>query len=134
MAENFVMNINDIQPSQLYISSSKLANIFEKFNYITTGAITPVPVKKLGADVIYTDGHTRAFALSQQGETEIRVCWDEDDLDLDEYATCVAWCKDEGIFRISDLSDRIIPPDDYQKLWIRRCHLMHNELKAGRNK
>lgn len=133
MPEIHVMKINDIQPSQLYISSSKLANIYEKFNHITTGAITPVPIKKLGKDTIYTDGHTRAFALAQQGEEEIRVFFDEDDMDWQAYEICVGWCKEEGIFRISDLADRIISPDDYEILWLRRCHLMQNELKANRN-
>jgi len=133
MPEIFILKIKDIQPSQLYISSTKLANIYVKFNFITTGAITPVPVKKLGEDIIYTDGHTRAFALYERGENEIRAYWDEDDLDLGEYEICVGWCKDEGIFTIADLKDRVVSPDDFQKLWIRRCQMMQNELKAGRD-
>ncbi len=128
MPEIFILKLNEIQPSQLYISSSKLARVRKTFNYLTTGALTPVTVKKLGDDIIYTDGHTRAFAAFMNNQTEIRAVWDEDDEDWEAYKICVQWCKDEGIHKIADLKDRVIPSDEYEKLWLNRCRDMHKEL------
>jgi len=62
---------------------------FEPHDPVTPETLPPLPIKKLGQDVILTDGHTRALAAHLQGWQEIRVYWDEDDLDWEAYAICV---------------------------------------------
>ena len=128
----FILDILKIQPSQLYISSSKLGRISKKFDYITTNAITPVPLIELDGQLVYTDGHTRALALFLRGETKIRAYMDTDEIDLDAYRICVQWCKDEEIHTIADLKDRILTPRDYQLKWLTRCHKMHHSLDKDR--
>jgi hypothetical protein len=130
--ELFVLDMMKIQPSQLFVSSSKLDRIFRKFDHITTNAITPVHVLELDGQLIYTDGHTRALALFLRGETKIRAYWDTDELDLDAYRKCVQWCRDEDIRTIVDLKDRILMPDDYQVKWLKRCRDMHRLLRENR--
>ncbi len=119
MTRVFEMRLDAIQPSQLFINAAKLEQV--------TGVPTepePIPVKRLGGRVIFTDGHTRAFAAHRRGETEIAVFWDEDELDWEAYETCVRWCEEAGIHRIGDLEGRILPPDEYEERWIRRCERM----------
>ncbi|MEM1551365.1 MAG: hypothetical protein QXH03_01690 [Candidatus Bathyarchaeia archaeon] len=58
----FMMKLSEIQPSQLYICSEKLSEVMKTFDGNNPMAMEPVPVKKLGEDVIFVDGHTRAFA------------------------------------------------------------------------
>ena len=128
----FYLSLDSIQPSQLYISESKLKKIVNNYNFIKPAVIAPVPVKELDGEIVYTDGHTRAFALFQNGEKSIRVFWDEDDMDWEAYRICVEWCKDEGIYRISDLENRIVSPHQYDIKWLKRCRIMQEELRRGR--
>lgn len=74
----FRMKILDIQPSQLFISEMKLNKVSEWLNYKSIEDYDPVPIKKLNEKIIFTDGHTRAFALYKMGIDNIRAYWDED--------------------------------------------------------
>ncbi|MFP3898701.1 MAG: hypothetical protein ACLFVD_05260 [Dehalococcoidia bacterium] len=131
MSETFMMKLDRMQPSQLFISSAKLAQVMRDFGPLRPDSLAPIPVKELGGKVIMTDGHTRALAALLAGLTEIRVVWDEDDLDWEEYDICVHWCEEEGIHTIADLKDRIVSPVDYQRLWRDRCQAMHEELEQA---
>lgn len=61
MTEIFLMELDKIQPSQLYISSRKLNSVMKNFAS-KPSLMEPIPVKKLGDRIVFVDGHTRAFA------------------------------------------------------------------------
>ena len=132
MVEVFRMRLEDIQPSQLYISFQKLCNVMKRFNPSDLGSIEPIPVKKLGEDVIFVDGHTRAFAAYLCGVSEVPVYWEDEELDWEAYEICVEWCKESGIRRISDLKNRVVPQKDYETLWYKWCEDMQRELEKKR--
>lgn len=120
-----------IQPSQLYINIEKLKKVKNEFNI--KNSFSPLPVKLLNERIILTDGHTRAFAYYLKGINSIDVYWDDpwgsEFLNKKEYEIAVQWCIDEGIFSIKDLEHKIIPNDEYQKLWLDRCQKMYETLK-----
>jgi len=122
--EVFTKNIKDIQPSQLYISKAKLLKVEEYLNSVSIADIEPLPIKKIGKYTFFTDGHTRAFALMKRGIEEIKVYWDEDDLNWIQYLICIDWCNKEGIKDIRDLNNRVVNDEDYKKLWDDRCDIM----------
>ena len=128
MADFVTMPLAEIQPSQLYISRAKLARVVELWCPPDLSTVPPVPVRRLDGRVIYTDGHTRAFAAHRQGLTEIPIVWDEDDLDWEAYRVCVGWCLAEGIRTVMDLEGRVVEADDYEVLWLDRCRLMQASL------
>ena len=128
----FKANLLDIQPSQLYICAEKLSHVVSSRTLINAEAFEPVPVKKLGSRVIFTDGHTRTFALFQSGITEIYAYWDNDELDWEAYQICVDWCIKQKICSIRDLKDRIVSEQDYQNLWNNRCSAMQCRLAEKR--
>lgn len=132
MTNTFQMKLDSIQPSQLYISSEKLDNIMKIFRKSKQKLIEPIPVKKLGNQVVFVDGHTRAFAAFLLGLSEVPVCWEDDELDWEEYEICVGWCREEGINAIADLKNRIVSPRDYQVLWLDRCEKMQKDLEKRR--
>ncbi|MEM3612480.1 MAG: hypothetical protein QXQ85_01455 [Candidatus Bathyarchaeia archaeon] len=115
------MKLSEIQPSQLYICSEKLSEVMKTFDGNNPMAMEPVPVKKLGEDVIFVDGHTRAFAAFLCGFSEVPVYWENEELNWDAYKICVEWCKREGIRTIADLENRIVSQRDYERLWYERC-------------
>ncbi|MCK4223377.1 hypothetical protein KAX01_03680 [Candidatus Bathyarchaeota archaeon] len=133
VCNTFLMRLDKIQPSQLFISSAKLSKIMETFDPAKPETLDPIPIKKLGGEVFFTDGHTRAFAAHLFGLSKIRVFWDEDELDWEAYKICVGWCRKEGISAIVDLKSRIVSSEDYKLLWLRRCQKMQEELKTTRS-
>ena len=134
MSQILKFPLNQLQPSQLYISAEKLSRILQYFDPQELESLEPIPVKKLGDEIIYTDGHTRAFAAHQLGSGEIPVVWDEDELDWEAYEICVQWCREEGIHTIADLEGRILDQESYEILWLKRCQEMHATLEQERRK
>ena len=132
MTKSFMMKLGEIQPSQLFINSEKLSLVMKTFD-VNPRSIEPIPVKKIGEQIVFVDGHTRAFAAFLKGMSEVKVYWEEDELDWNEYEVCVDWCKKEGINTIADLKERVIPSKEYQVLWLDRCEKMQRELEAKRN-
>jgi hypothetical protein len=132
MAETFLMSLKMIQPSQLYVSREKLFKVLEALASGSPDSFDPIPVKELDDEIISTDGHTRALAYYLKGYSEVEVEWEDTELDWEAYEICVAWCKKEGIFNISDLRNRVIEPSEYQVLWLDRCRKMQEELEARR--
>jgi len=117
------IDIDEITPSQLYLSKERLKDLEEKEQ-----DLEPLPVKRIGDELFFTDGHHRAFILSDLSRKKIEVYHDEDDLDWLEYLICVDWCREEGIESISDLDERIVSEEDFKKLWIERCQDMHERV------
>ncbi len=115
------MDLSYIKPSQLYISSKKLNNVLKWFNPKDYNSYEPIPIKKLDGKLIFTDGHTRAYAAYLKGVKTIKVYFDEDELDWNLYRICVNWCSLENINSIKDLKNRIVSEKDYEVLWIKRC-------------
>lgn len=132
MTKPFEMSIKKIQPSQLYISKKKLAKVHETFNPEKIESLGVIPIKKLDDEIIYTDGHTRAFAAFEKGFKTILVEWDKENLDWEMYRICVNWCKKEKIFTIEDLKNRIIDHPKYEELWYKRCKKMQEEVRSRR--
>lgn len=132
MVREFMMKLDELQPSQLFISSAKLARVMSDSNTVTPDSLAPIPIKRLAGKVIFTDGHTRALAALLNGLAEVRVCWDEDELDWEAYKTCLQWCEEEGIHTIADLKNRIVSPTEYERLWLGRCGEMQQQLAVRR--
>ena len=75
------LKLSDIHPSQFYISLEKLRQVEKWFRPDDLSHFEPVPVKYLNGRIIFTDGHTRAFAAYRKGLAKIPLVWDEDELD-----------------------------------------------------
>jgi len=135
MTKTFMMKLNKIQPSQLYISSEKLSEIMKTFDSANPEIIEPIPIKKLGNEIVFVDGHTRAFAAFLRDFPEVPVYWEDEELDWDAYEICVRWCKEDGIHTIADLKNRVVSQKDYETLWYARCEEMQRGLaKRKHNK
>ncbi|MFP4609292.1 MAG: GNAT family N-acetyltransferase [Candidatus Aenigmatarchaeota archaeon] len=117
------VNISEVQPSQLYLSSRKLEEMDDESD------LEPLPIKRIGDRVFFTDGHHRAHTLFERGIEKVEVYEDHDDLDWLAYLICVDWCEKEGLRDIGDLNDRIIDEESFKEAWIGRCQRMHRDLE-----
>ena len=126
------MKMSQIQPSQLYINQERLSEVIVALDQLKPDLIKPIPVKKLGEKIVLTDDHTIALAAFLRGVSEVRVYWEEDELDWNAYEICVQWCEKEGVRTIADLKNRVVSPKEYEALWVNRCKKMQQELEAKR--
>lgn len=133
-SEPFEIELQKLQPSQLYISKKKLAIVKRAFEENEIESLGIIPIKKLGDDIILVDGHTRAFVAYQYGVEIIQVVWETEDLDWEMYEICVKWCKDAKIHTIADLERNILPHDDYEVFWHKKCKDMQDKLNEERKK
>ena len=90
--------------------------------------IDPIPIKPWNGRDLMTDGHTRAVLAYQNGFRKIPCYLDEDELDMKAYAIDVEWCNNEGVFGVSDLAKRIVPHNEYEVLWRKRCMEMRDRM------
>lgn len=121
MEDSFMMNLYDIQPTQLYINQEKLSNILEWIQPQNFNSYDPIPVKQLNDKIVFVDGHTRAYAIYLAGENKIKVKWHLEEENWHSYQTCVEWCLSENINSIEDLNGRLLSKSEYISLWINRC-------------
>lgn len=115
--------VDDLHPTQLYLSSEKLAAVTGWFDF-DAPAYDPLPAFEHDGEWYLSDGHTRAFAAWLAGETEIRVERDtevREEYDFEVYLTCIEWCADAGVETIPDLRGRIVDPVTYEEEWVERC-------------
>ena len=99
----FLIDLLKVQPSQLFINKEKLKAVLESEDEQER----IIPIKKLNGKIIFTDGHTRALVAYLSGKKQIRVEWDEDEMDWEAYQICVDWCIAEKIKTISDKQVRL---------------------------
>ena len=133
MVPTFRLRIDQIQLSQLYISSAKLAGIMRVFEDGNESNLEPVPIKEIDGVLVATDGHTRLLAWFLNGHEEVGCEWEDTEMDWDAYRVCMQWCKEEGIQTVADLANRIISPEDYEVLWLDRCRVMQHALEMKRS-
>ena len=112
----FRVRIDQLQPSQPYLSRARLENIMRNTAFI----LKPVGVRELNGRLCIIEGHERLLALQTLGSTEVDVYIDESDKDAEIWQKCVEICIHEGIASVQDLEDRLLTPSGYRQLWIER--------------
>ena len=122
------LKLEDLQPSQFYISEKKLCDVEKWFCADDLSNFEPIPVKLLNGVPVMTDGHTRAVAALRAGSNSVPLVPDGDDLDWDMYRECVRECRNRGVFSPRDLLTRVISESDYQEKWNGWCDAMQEAV------
>lgn len=115
--------LDDVHPTQLYLSREKLAGVVEWFDFDDPN-YGSLPAFKHEGTWYLSDGHTRAFAAALAGENTLRVERDDrvrKEFDFDVYLTCIDWCEEVDITSVRDLFGRIVEPNTYEQCWVDRC-------------
>ncbi|HSH34800.1 GNAT family N-acetyltransferase [Schnuerera sp.] len=90
--------------------------------------LEPVPIIKLGEDIVMTDGHTRTTCLIQKGFQYIPTIKETEKLDWEAYSININDCKEKGILSALDLVKYIVPKDIFEEKWDKYCDDVHNKL------
>lgn len=120
---------DDVHPTQLFLSSEKLAGVFEWFDFDSPN-YDPLPAFVYDGNWYLSDGHTRAFAAALAGAETVRIERDHDvreKYDFEMYRTCIEWCANAGVETIHDLNGRVVEPATYETRWIDRCQSIEDQ-------
>jgi hypothetical protein len=122
-ADSRRIDVEDLHPTQLYLSAAKLAAVLDDFE--TDGPdYGPLPAFEHDGEWYLSDGHTRAFAAYLGGAETIRIERDREVrevYDFDLYLTCIDWCREEGVRAVPDLAGRVLDHETFEEAWIGRC-------------
>lgn len=131
MVSYFLLKASKIQPSQLYLNAAKLAKVKELYKPILLDSLPPIPIKELDNEIIFTDGHHRAYIAVSLGFENLPVYWETENLSWNLYRVCVGWCKEENITTILDLKKKIVKNTEFKKLWIKKCADLRKKMKIS---
>ncbi|MEW6713178.1 MAG: hypothetical protein AB1403_25380 [Candidatus Riflebacteria bacterium] len=113
--ETFSVRIDQLQPSQTYISQARLDNISRHVQFLSR----PVPVRKINGRLCIVEGHERCFALHSMGETNVQAYLDSKPSPEEScFKQMVKYAADSGIASIADFEDRILNPAEFRVLWL----------------
>ncbi|MET3558000.1 putative aminopeptidase FrvX [Streptococcus rupicaprae] len=131
MLEKF--SILDLQPSQFYLSETKLQAVRAWFDPQDLTNFDPISIKQLDGEWIVVDGHSRLFVAYQEGLTHLPVVLEEEDWNWDFYRFCTEATKAKGISTIADLWTHILPQEAYETDWIGWCQTVHDQHFSKRS-
>lgn len=118
--------LSELGPTQLYLSSGKLSDVFEWFDFDDPNYGT-LPAFEHGGKWYLSDGHSRAFVANLAGVEEIQIHRDEnirEEYDFDVYLECIRWCEDAGVETVRDLAGRVVEPETFEAVWVARCQAL----------
>ncbi len=115
--EVFKIAIEEITPEQLTVSKEKIERVS---TWIRKPEDIVVTCVKIGDKIVCIDGYSRLVAAYLKGYKYV-YAYLEVDNDIEFYKTCMEWCKEQNVFTIKDLANRIVTPEEHERLWINKC-------------
>ncbi len=119
------VSLEDLRPNNWYINRAKLDSVRVAWQRGEQNTLLPVEVASIDGDLSLIDGHSRALAAFERGETHIEaMVRDVEDI---EGSTALYRHIHEsgpglGIETVADLRDRIVEPEEHKRLWIGYCN------------
>lgn len=121
----FKVRIDQLQPSQPCLSKARLDNILRNTAFI----LRPIGVRELKGKYCIIEGHERCYALNALGHTEVEVFIDDSKKDENIWHDCVRLAIEDGVANITDLEEKILPPNIFKQYWVMRKKKMSDSLK-----
>ncbi|MFC2082478.1 hypothetical protein ACFLSG_00360 [Candidatus Bipolaricaulota bacterium] len=118
------IGLMELRPNNWYINRVKLDRVRSAWQREEQASIPPVLVTTINGELSLIDGHSRALAAWERGETCITA--NMTDLDDIEGSTALyrhihhtgPWL---GVETVADLAGRIVEPAEHERLWIGYC-------------
>ena len=122
----------DLRPNNWTINRAKLDRVREVWQRGEQHMLPPVLVTTIDGELSLIDGHSRAYAAWETGETYIEaqlVLLEQIEGSTTLYEHIHREGPRRGIDTIADLRSRIVEPDEHERLWIGYCSqwLQENE-------
>jgi hypothetical protein len=129
MSGTFRVVLQTIKPGQFALSTMKLQRALK--SYERTG-LESFSVRRVGANLVLTDGHHRAIVAQLMGVEEVDVYLDSDNYDWDIWIRCVEVTCEHGVATLNDLIGRLVTHDEYERTWCHCCDEVTQRVEAER--
>ena len=114
----------ELRPNNWYINRAKLDRAREVWQDGDQETLPPVLVTKVDGELSLIDGHSRAYAAFERGETHISAVVTNLE-DIEGSSALYRHIHNAGpllgVATLADLEDRIVEPDEHERLWIGYC-------------
>ncbi len=123
--------IDQLQPSQPYLSQGRLNNISRHTDFLNR----PVPVRLVQGRLCIVEGHERCFALASTGITEVETYIDTCTSPTEaEFQDLVNYTCDKGVSSIHDLEDHVLSPAEFRHVWLeKKKNIVEGKNKEAKN-
>ncbi len=127
------VRLMELRPNNWYINQAKLDSVREAWKNGKSEKLPPVLVTEIDDELSLIDGHSRAFAAFENGETHINAEFCK--LKMIEGSTALykhihREGPKQGIETIADLGNRIVSPEEHNRLWIGYCNAWLKDNKT----
>lgn len=113
-----------LRPNNWYLNQAKLDRVRQAWRESQQDQLPPVLIATIDNQLSLIDGHSRAFAAFEQGQTMIQA-HHQSLADIGGSAALYEYIHREGpeigIHTIADLAKRILPPQEHQNRWSGFC-------------
>ena len=124
------VELTTLRPNNWYVNETKLQRVREAWRKGERASLPPVLVTEIDGEPSLIDGHARAYAALERGETQIKALLCE----LESigggtqpqgstalYRHIHRTGPQIGVTSIADLGDRILGPKEHKKRWVGYC-------------
>jgi diadenosine tetraphosphate (Ap4A) HIT family hydrolase len=128
------LELGDLRPNNWYINRDKLASVRQAWERGEGDRLPPVLVSRIDGQLSLIDGHARAYAALERGENRIQArvqALDEIEGSQALYRHIHRRGPAIGVKHITDLGERILPPDEHERLWVGYCQVWIKENITG---
>lgn len=120
-----MLRLLGLRPNNWYINREKLERVRAAWENGKQDELPPVLVTDIDGELGLIDGHSRAFAAFERGETHINATI-QDLENIEGSSELYRHIHREGpklgINSVADLRDRILPPEEHRRLWTGYCN------------
>ncbi len=120
----FKINIEEITPGQLTVDETKVNRVN---SWIKIPEDVVIRCVEIDDKIVCIDGYSRLIAAYNKGFKYVFAYLETDDDNIQFYRICMKWCEEQKVFKVKDLANRIVTPEEHEKLWINKCQTYLNE-------
>lgn len=129
-----LVDLSELRPNNWYINRRKLESVRKVWSSGLQDELPPVLITEIDGELALIDGHSRAYAAYENGSARISAEYrdlEEIEGDAGLYRHIHRMGPGRGVLTIVDLSDRIVSPQEHQRLWIGYCQRWLKEHRGG---
>ena len=119
-----MVGLMELRPNNWFVNRAKLDSVRETWRRGEQEHLPPILVAEIEGELGLIDGHSRAYAAFERGKTHMWAVVSA----LKQVKGSAALYRhihregpSIGVETIADLRDRIVGPEDHQRLWVRYC-------------
>ena len=129
-----MFRIEELRPNNWYVNRAKLDKVRAVWEAGEQLSLPPVLVTHIDGKLSLIDGHARTFAAYEAGAVEVLAQYEpleEIEGSTERYEHIHRRGPESGIRSIADLADRVVEPEDHERLWIGFCDAWLAEHAPG---